>query len=76
MPPQSQATQQLTEIKKELESVARLADKHEVELHGPRGVYSAILELYVLEKWRTRALWAIAAAVVAAAILAALGLKG
>jgi len=67
--------ERLEETMKELERVARLADKHEFELHGPRGVYAALVELGGQLTWNNRALWAIAAAAIIAALLTSLGLK-
>lgn len=64
----------LNDLKDELTRIGRLADKHEYELNGPRGVYRAILELAEQLKWNNRALWAIAATAIAGALLAALGL--
>lgn len=64
----------------ELKRIATLVDKHEVELHGPRGVYSALAEFAEQIRWGNRALWAVIAAVattvVAAGVVAAMGLGG
>lgn len=55
-----------------IDNVERLADKHEVELHGERGVYDALRELTTQLKWTQRALWGLAASVLVAALTLAL----
>jgi hypothetical protein len=50
-----------------------LAKKHELELHGERGVYRALSELAHQLQWVQRALWGLAASVTVAAIVFALG---
>lgn len=52
--------------------VEDLAAKHEVELHGERGVYDALRELTTQLKWTQRALWGLAASVLVAALTLAL----
>jgi hypothetical protein len=55
-----------------LDGVEDLAAKHEVELHGERGVYDALRELTTQLKWTQRALWGLAASVLVAALTLAL----
>jgi hypothetical protein len=55
-----------------LGGVEDLAAKHEVELHGERGVYDALRELTTQLKWTQRALWGLAASVLVAALTLAL----
>jgi hypothetical protein len=60
----------------EFQTFARLVEKHELELHGERGVYRAIHEMTEQLKWTNRALWGVAAAVMAGAILVLLTVPG
>jgi hypothetical protein len=53
----------------EFQAIARLVEKHEIELHGERGVYKAIHEMTEQLKWTNRALWTTAATVTAGAVL-------
>lgn len=59
-------------VEDKLGRVEDLADKHEVELHGERGVYRALHELSEQLKWVQRALWGLAASVLVAALTLAL----
>jgi hypothetical protein len=59
-----------------LTTVERLADKHEWELHGDRGVNATLKELASQIKWLNRALWGLAASVTVAAVVFALGTIG
>jgi hypothetical protein len=69
--------EQLERLEREENKPAReLADRHEVELHGERGVYAALKELSNQLRWVQRALWGLAASVTLAAIVFALGTLG
>lgn len=51
-----------------LTKVEKLADKHDLELHGERGVYEALTSMEDRLKWVNRALWAIALSIIGAAV--------
>jgi hypothetical protein len=51
---------------------AKLATKHDIELHGERGVYKAIEDLTNQLRWTQRALWTLAASVLVAALTIAM----
>jgi hypothetical protein len=51
-----------------------LAEKHEYDLHGERGVYKAIEDLTNQLRWTQRALWTLAASVLVAALT--IGMSG
>jgi hypothetical protein len=59
-----------------IEKVEGLAEKHEIELHGERGVYFALTSLAEELKWTRRALWGLAAALIVASAVFALGTLG
>jgi hypothetical protein len=50
----------------------KLANKHELELHGERGVYRALEDLTNQLRWTLRALWTLAASVLVAALTIAM----
>jgi hypothetical protein len=50
--------------------------KHELEIHGERGINDTLRELATQLKWVQRALWGLAASVTVAAIVFALGTIG
>lgn len=52
-----------------LDQVEDLAAKHEVELHGERGVFSALTDMTNQLRWTQRALWAIAASIIVAVLV-------
>jgi hypothetical protein len=52
---------------------AKLANKHELELHGERGVYRALEELTAQLRWTQRALWGLAGSILLAAVAVAFG---
>jgi hypothetical protein len=45
----------------------KLANKHELELHGERGVYEALRDMTAQLRWTQRALWGLAVAILVAA---------
>jgi hypothetical protein len=51
----------------------KLANKHELELHGERGVYKALEELTAQLRWTQRALWGLAGSILLAAVAVAFG---
>lgn len=59
-----------------LDNGRKLAEKHEYELHGDRGVNATLKELAGQIRWLNRALWGLAASVTVAAIVFALGSIG
>jgi hypothetical protein len=56
-----------------LGTVKEMVGKHELELHGERGVNDTLRELASAVKWTQRALWGLAASVTLASIVFALG---
>jgi hypothetical protein len=68
----------LTEVERRLAPDSRidkgvvLAEKHEHDLHGERGVYKALEDLTNQLRWTQRALWTLAASVLVAAVTIAL----
>lgn len=52
---------------------AKLANKHELELHGERGIYKALEDLATQLRWTQRALWGLAASILVAAVAVAFG---
>jgi hypothetical protein len=79
MTPENGVNYRLTVVERQIEPGSdfdkgvKLAEKHEVELHGERGVYRALSELAHQLQWVQRALWGLAASVTVAAIVFALG---
>jgi hypothetical protein len=79
MTPENGVGYRLSVVERQLEPEQRLAkgvqlaEKHELELHGERGVYKALSELAHQLQWVQRALWGLAASVTVAAIVFALG---
>lgn len=67
---------QSKEDRAELDETASLTKKHELELHGERGVNATLRELSNQLKWVQRALWGLAASVTVASIVFALGTIG
>lgn len=53
-----------------------LTAKHELELHGERGVNATLRDLSNEIKWLRRALWGLAASVTVASVVFALGTLG
>jgi hypothetical protein len=53
--------------------VKELVAKHELEIHGDRGINDTLTELATQLKWVQRSLWGLAASVTVAAIVFALG---
>lgn len=51
-----------------IEKAEDLAAKHELELHGERGVYVALRELANEIKWTRRAMWALAGSLIITSI--------
>lgn len=47
----------------------KLAERHEVELHGERGVFAALNDLTNQLRWTQRALWAVAASIITAVVV-------
>jgi hypothetical protein len=53
--------------------VRELVSKHELEIHGERGINDTLSDLASAIKWTQRALWGLAASVTLASIVFALG---
>jgi hypothetical protein len=74
MPEPNGVSYRLTEVERRLEPDSRidkgivLAEKHDLELHGDRGVYRALEDLTHQLRWTQRALWTLAASVLVAAL--------
>jgi hypothetical protein len=64
--------ERLEEERPENERAVRLAEKHELELHGELGVYAALESMNKRLGWINSALWVLVAAVIAAAVTIAL----
>lgn len=60
--------ERLEEERPENERAVKLADKHELELHGDRGLYAAWRELAAEMRRVKLALWALAVSITGAAI--------
>jgi hypothetical protein len=69
----------LSVVERQLEGGSRidkgiaLAEKHDLELHGERGIYKALADLAEQLRWTQRALWGLAVAILAAAASVAFG---
>lgn len=78
-PPENGINYRLHLIEEDLKAGAwvdagiKLANKHDNELHGERGVYKALEELTAQLRWTQRALWGLAASILLAAVAVALG---
>jgi hypothetical protein len=56
-----------------LSAVEKMVGKHELEIHGERGINDTLSELATQLKWVQRSLWGLAASVTVAAIVFAFG---
>lgn len=56
-----------------LSTVKEMVGKHELEIHGERGINDTLNELATQLKWVQRSLWGLAASVTVAAIVFGLG---
>jgi hypothetical protein len=78
MPESNGVSYRLSEVERRLAPDSRidksvaLAEKHEYDLHGERGVYKALEDLTNQLRWTQRALWTLAASVLLAAVTIAM----
>jgi hypothetical protein len=78
MPEPNGVSYRITEVERRLAPDSRidkgitLAETHQIELHGERGVYKAIEDLTNQLRWTQRALWTLAASVLVAALTIAM----
>jgi hypothetical protein len=74
MPEPNGVSYRITEVERRLAPESRidkgiaLAERHDLELHGERGVYKALEDLTNQLRWTQRALWTLAASVLVAAL--------
>jgi hypothetical protein len=78
MPEPNGVSYRITEVERRLAPESRidrgivLAEKHDLELHGERGIYQALEDLAHQLRWTQRALWTLAASVLVAALTIAM----
>lgn len=61
---------------KRIDTAEKVVDKHELELHGDRGIYAGMKELSAELKWTRRSMWGLAGALIIASVVFALGTVG
>lgn len=58
----------IRDIEQRVDNVERLAERHEWELHGDRGLFPWTESIEERMKWINRALWTIAVSIIGAAV--------
>lgn len=69
MPERSERAKKDTEG---LDYFMRLVEKHELELHGQRGLFNLMTEVMEQLKWTNRAMWGMVAAIIVGILVALL----